>query len=194
MTILPPLGPKGHTTAAEPRKLVVDFDNELKQDLRPLSGFLGGRRQDRLVAGDDNCLGNIVTKDGQPYPSYHVYRMYAQTRGHTRVATEGCDEHFACLASKQRREKGTSFELLVGAVEPVSPVEIVLKGKDVNGATLDAWKIPADAVESDVEKPQQVLRQLQKPDDLVLQRGLDTSQLNDPRDRASGGLSGCPIG
>jgi hypothetical protein len=136
-----------------------------------------GRKKDQLVAGDDNCLGNIVTKDGEPYPSYHVYKMYAQTRGQTRVATEGCDEHLACLASKRTHAEGESLELIVGAVEHTAPVELILKGVDLSGATVEAWKIPADAVESDVWKPQRVLPEIPEIPGLVLSRERDSFKM-----------------
>lgn len=132
------------------------------------------------IAGNDNFLGNIVTADGRPYPAYHVYKMYSSTRGQTRLLCEGQHAYLCCLASKQTKEKGGAVELLIGSVNRISPLTIILRGMDLKGSSVKAWKIPANSVESDITKPQRVLDGLTEVSEIILKPDRDSFLLTIP--------------
>lgn len=88
---------------------------------------------------EDDYLGGIVTPKGEPYPVYHVYRLYAAAKGQTRVESSGNSKSLACLASKSADRR----EILLGSVEKSArPVTLELKERAMPKYNVQVRLIP----------------------------------------------------
>ena len=97
----------------------------------------------------DDFLGGIVNAQGEPFPVYHVYRLYAGTKGQTRVAVEGNSKTVACLASQGKDHR----EVLLGSVAKTTG-SVVLKLQGLGGEKLEPELRVIPATNLDAIMPQ----------------------------------------
>ena len=103
--------------------------------------------------GADNNLGNIISATYRPYPVYHVYRFYGQTKAQTRLLSEGNGSKLAVLASRGQDKTGKSFaEILLGSMETASQsVRLVIAGFPMTQYNLQVHLIPGTNLDAVLE-------------------------------------------
>ncbi len=89
----------------------------------------------------DDYLGGIVDEQHQPHPAYHVYRLYGQQKGLTRVAATSTLPRLNALAAKGKDR----IELLIGSLDPQSgPLEVTFHHVTLDTPSVRVDLIPAD--------------------------------------------------
>lgn len=105
---------------------------------------------------EDDYLGGIVDQEHRPHPVYEVYRIYAQTKGQTRLDTKGCTGTIGALASKG---SAGGLEVLLGSID-----------KGTQAVTIEVANLPQAASSVEVKvfagkaKPETITAAMERRD------------------------------